>query len=264
MEKAKVSPRLEDFDAVATSVQARLSCASCLISVIEEEVLHALGVTGGGGHPGKRSVVAADTICQHTVSLKSPVQIPDVRATPWLKNVPTVEAFNIGGYLGVPLTLSDGHSVGAICALSNTPREWQEGEIAYLVEMAGLAASKIEMHMREAEETDQAGAQDEADRILCALAQQRSSAISVHDKDGELLFANRGMVDHLGLTASDLLHLPTEEIRKRGASQPKGGMQVRLALGEDDIRWLQVEWSRTLGGLTLCDWQPCQPGETSE
>lgn len=262
MEEARFSPRLEEFDAVATSVQARLSCANCLISVIETDVLHALGITDGEGRPGNRRVLAANTICQHTVSLGHPVQINDVRGTPWLQHVPTVEEFDIGGYLGVPVTLSDGHTVGAICALSSAPRDWQEEEVEYLSEMARLAASRIEVHLQDVGETVQSEAEDEADRIIGALAQLRSAAISVHDPDGELLFANRGMADQLGLTASDLLNLPTQEILTLGSRTPSGGMQVRMQTEQGCIRWLRVEWSRTLGGLTLCDWTACDPKDS--
>ena len=254
MEEIKISPGLEEFDAVATSVQAHLSCSNCLISVLDSKTLYALGVTGGKGAPGNRGVLVSDTICQHTVAIKRPVRISDVAQTPWLRNVPTVKSFRIGAYLGVPLKLASGKTVGAMCAIADSARDWTDGETSYLSELAGLAANKIDLRLRQLEEPGRDKAQDEADRIIGALAQFKTSAISVHDTDGELLFANRGMTETLGLSASDLLHLPLDQLRRVTEDRPTGGMQVRVDLPDRQPRWLAVEWSQTLGGLTLCDW----------
>lgn len=263
MERSEFSPSLGEFDAIAASVQAQLSCGSCLISVMDADALYALGLTAEKGaeatdEPGSRIVSASDTICQHTIALRRPVSIPDITEAPWLMDAPTVKAFDIGAYLGVPLTLSDGHTIGAICAIANGPRVWSRQEIDYLSEMGKLAADKIELCLLQQETNGHASAHDETDRIIAALAQFRSSAISVHGRDGELLFVNRGMVERLGLSGSDMMHLPTELIRRIGAEEPTGGMQVCVAFPDHGDMWLRVEWSRTHGGLILCDWWESQ------
>lgn len=144
----------------------------------------------------------------------------------------------------------------------------------YLVEMADLVASRIDLRLLQAQENDLASCLDETDRIIAALAQSDSCALSVHTRDGELLFANRGMQVQLGLTGKDLLNLPMQDIldasktgsmpaarvgAKESGAQTDGarsGMRVRVDFPDHGKTWLHVGWSQTLGGLMLCDWTP--------
>ena len=273
----QTSSCLQEFDSIAVSVQARLECESCLISVPDEDALFALGSTGADSSGEGRSVPTEDTICQHTMELQHPLKIEDVAHTPWLSNVPTVQAFSIGAYLGAPLILADGRSVGAICAIETERRAWSDGEVDYLVEMAGHIANKIDLRLMQAEESGSAACLDETDRIIAALAQSETAALSVHASDGELLFANRGMQKQLGLSGNDLLSLPVQGLRDVAASNPaetasdtevpndaEGGMRMRVDFPDQGERWLRVGWSYTQGGLMLCDWHPCDAAQAEK
>lgn len=246
-------PRTAVFDAIAESVQAKLGCSCCLISVVDKQLLYALGATDLEDR-NDRIMPMQQTMCQHIVTLKHPVRVADVSNVAWLQSLPSVAANRTGAYLGVPLVLGDGHIAGAVCALSETAREWTDEEVSYLAEMADLIANKIDLKLLRAEEQGLLHAMDEADRIIAALAQSRKVAMSVHDAEGDLLFANRGMLRAFGPGASGLAHLPRCRLSDEQKAQMRGGMEVRVAGKDGRDHWLHVDWCRTEGGLILCDW----------
>jgi PAS domain-containing protein len=245
--------QITDFDAIAESVQAKLGCSCCLISVVDKQVLYALGATELEDR-NDRVIPMQQTLCQHTVNLKHPVRVADATNVAWLQSLPSVAASKTGAYLGVPLVLGDGHVAGAVCALSESARDWSDEEVSYLAEMADLVANKIDLKLLRAEEQGLLHAMDEADRIIAALAQSRKVALSVHDANGDLLFANRGMLRAFGPGASGLAHLPRCSLSDDQKAQMQGGMEVRVAGQDGSEHWLHVDWCRTEGGLILCDW----------
>jgi GAF domain-containing protein len=52
---------------------------------------------------------------------------------------------NIGAYIGVPVTLSDGRVHGSLCCASNLPRaDLGESELRFMHVLAGIVAAQIE------------------------------------------------------------------------------------------------------------------------
>ena len=51
--------------------------------------------------------------------------------------VPSRSTFNIGSYLGVPLTLSDGRLYGTVCVLDPLPHRFTAEDLDLLVILSG-------------------------------------------------------------------------------------------------------------------------------
>ena len=70
-------------------------------------------------------------------------QVDDARADGRVCRLPTVEAFDIGAYLGVPVRDPNGHVLGSLCALDRVPRAWTVDDRAVLRDLADVAESEV-------------------------------------------------------------------------------------------------------------------------
>lgn len=243
---------MAEFSALAQSVQAALSCKGCLISVVQEDALVALGHAPPLARAANRAVSARDLICAHTVRQGAPVRVPDITKDLDLRNTPTVAVLGIGAYIGVPLRLEGGEVVGAICGLSAEPRIWTQGEVDYLLAVADLAESKIERHILRFEQRALSTALAETDAILSVLAELRDRALTVQNTDGELVFANLAVRSQLGLNYRDVLRLPplVTSILETGQSEAERALDVT---GQGVIH-VRVRLSPVKSGLIMADW----------
>ncbi|MEX0311630.1 MAG: GAF domain-containing protein [Tateyamaria sp.] len=244
---------MDEFDAVAQSVAAKLNCALSLVSVLQDDALLALGHSNSETRVDERTVLARDTICAHTVASNAPLRIADVRKDSKLKHAPTVEAFDIGAYLGVPLRQDDGTPIGAICALSNAPRLWSDHEVTYLEAIADLVESKIERLTLRYEQEALSAALAENDAILSTLAAASGNAMTVHNDAGELVFANDATRADLDLTYQELLVLPRAAQRLAQGGARSGAVSVDMPGRPSQA--LHVQLHAPNAGLTLAEWR---------
>lgn len=243
---------LAEFDALAQSVAARLGCQLSLISVVRGDVLFALGHSSAEDGGSNRANPARNTVCARTVEAGVPLQFNDVRSDPELSAIPAVEAFNIGAYLGVPIKIDSGATVGAICALSTSPRIWRASEMEYLQAVVDLAESKIERHILRFEQQALSSALAENDAILSTLSQMHDKPMTVHNVDGELVFANMAMDIDLRLDDQDMLALPGVISRLRREQRRIGKVDVMLPA--PTCTELKVQLTEAPNGLILAEW----------
>ncbi|MEM8656246.1 MAG: GAF domain-containing protein [Pseudomonadota bacterium] len=248
---------LSDFDALAQSVTAKLRCDLSLISIAQEDALWALGHSEPDQTPETRTLLARDTVCEHTMKARAPLRVADVRSDPRLRTLSAVSAMNIGAYLGVPLRVNGDNIIGAMCALNETPRIWSDTELAYLEAVADLVESKIEKHMLRYEQKALSTALAENDAILSTLAEASGKAITVHNDAGELVFANDALREELDLTYQELLVLPqaAQQLADGGA---RSG-DVSLDVPGRPNHALHVDLYAPKAGLTLAEWRRNDP-----
>ena len=82
--------------------------------------------------------------CDHALDSSEPLVVPDAVADDRFKNnafVTGVEA--IRAYAGMPLVLDDGHTVGALCVLDHTAREFGPTQIADLRTLADQIVAEL-------------------------------------------------------------------------------------------------------------------------
>ena len=196
----------EAFDRLARMAVRLLRVPASFLSLVDEERDF---YKAGAGLPeplASARELAGRTFCHFTVSQADrtrPLVIPDTRADPAYRRVPTVESLGVAAYLGVPLVI-DGEAVGSFCAIDTVPRDWTDEEVEVLAELATSAQREIELRRaldearRRSEETERAI--HERDALLDAT----TDGIYTIDCDGLILFANRAAAEQLGWAPEEM------------------------------------------------------------
>ncbi len=89
--------------------------------------------------------VTGTTFCHFTLSSGAPVVINDTLASPLYSQVPTVKTMGVRAYMGVPLTLSSGETIGSFCAIDFAPRVWSALDLEVMTELATSTLREIEL-----------------------------------------------------------------------------------------------------------------------
>ncbi len=88
------------------------------------------------------------SFCQHVVATGEPLVIADARTHPLVKDNLAIPDLNVIGYLGLPLSTSDGHEIGSLCVIHGEPHHWTEDEIDLLRELATSVMMEIELRVK--------------------------------------------------------------------------------------------------------------------
>ncbi len=89
------------------------------------------------------------SFCAVTIQQRRPMIIPDARKDPRFAENPLVTgAPHIRSYAGAPLTLPDGYQAGALCAIDTVPRNFSDGDIEVLSQLAACVVNEIELRQR--------------------------------------------------------------------------------------------------------------------
>lgn len=91
------------------------------------------------------------SLCQHPVATKRPLVVSDTREHPLVFDNLAVRDLGVIAYAGMPLVLSDGHAVGAFCAIDGAPREWSERDVRILEDLAAAVTAQLELRKAVAE-----------------------------------------------------------------------------------------------------------------
>lgn len=129
-----------------TRIGARLlDVPATFISLVDDRRDFYLSNCGFGEPLASERQLTGQTFCHFTIEGEVPLVIPDTRANPVYRDVPTVESLGVAAYLGAPLVLLSGEVIGAFCAIDQVPRAWTESQIQSAVDIASLVVSEIEL-----------------------------------------------------------------------------------------------------------------------
>lgn len=133
------------YDQLA-SVAARLAGAPvALVSLVGEDCQFFKGVAGGAATlPAERRTPLSHSFCKHVVCSGKPFVVNDAHQHPLVKDNPAIQALGVTAYLGVPLTVPSGHTLGALCVIDSRPREWRDNQVEALAMLAEVVLSTIE------------------------------------------------------------------------------------------------------------------------
>jgi GAF domain-containing protein len=92
----------------------------------------------------KRETPVTHSFCQHVVGTAKPLIVEDARTNPLVQLNPAVQELGIIAYAGIPLTTSEGHTLGSFCVIDSKPRFWSFDDIEVLQELAGCVMQEIE------------------------------------------------------------------------------------------------------------------------
>jgi hypothetical protein len=139
------SPASSGFDRL-TRIGARLlGVPATFISLVEDHRDFYLSHCGFGEPLASERQLSGQTFCHFTIAGETPLVIPDTRAHPVYRRVPTVESLGVAAYLGAPLVLLSGEVIGAFCAIDMAPHPWTASQVQDIVDLASLVVSEIEL-----------------------------------------------------------------------------------------------------------------------
>lgn len=129
-----------------TRIGARLlGVPVTFISLVDDHRDFYVSHCGFGEPLASTRQLTGQTFCHFTIEGETPLVIPDTKAHPVYRHVPTVESLGVAAYLGAPLVLLSGEVIGAFCAIDFAPHAWTESQVQDAVDLASLVVSEIEL-----------------------------------------------------------------------------------------------------------------------
>jgi PAS domain S-box-containing protein len=133
------------LDQLARAAARVVDAPVALVSLVDDERQHFAGhAVDRGPLLPLRETTLAYSLCQHVVARGEPVVIVDAAADPRVREHRAVHELKVRAYAGVPLTTSDGVTIGTLCAIDDAPHDWKPDDVARLHELATLARAELE------------------------------------------------------------------------------------------------------------------------
>jgi len=136
-------PLAEELDGIVR-LASFISGTPAAIRVVDGTRQRTLASSTGG----RADIPREDGICARVVATREPLVVPDLAQDSGLARSPSVDGRRdrLRFYAGVPLTASDGHVVGTLCAYDRTPRVLDAERLRLLQELARQAVSRLQAH----------------------------------------------------------------------------------------------------------------------
>lgn len=93
----------------------------------------------------RRRTPLSHSFCQHVVHSGEPLIVSDAREHDLVHDNKAIPDLNVIGYLGMPMTLRGGRTLGSFCVIDGEPRDWTETEIAIMRELSLIVIYEIEL-----------------------------------------------------------------------------------------------------------------------
>ena len=138
------TPREEAFDALVRQAAQLLGTPVAAISLVAAD---RVWLKAQVGLPGVSELPRPISFCQYGFSSSGIFVVPDARTDNRFAALPMVNAENgFVFYVGAPLRVHSGHSVGTICALDRVPRQLTGVQLQALATLAERTVELIERH----------------------------------------------------------------------------------------------------------------------
>jgi signal transduction histidine kinase len=179
----------------------------------------------------RRQTPLSHSFCQYAVESGEPLVLEDAREHPLLYNNPAIGDLGVIAYAGVPLRDSAGFVLGTFCVIDNRPRDWPDGALETLRDLAQSVVTEMELravavvNSRLCKELE-----GEEQRLRRLLARLRDAVLAV-DADLRVRFVNESARTIEGLeqlAVGDVLPEPwpgfslrrfAEELHSAGAAE---------------------------------------------
>ena len=132
----------EAFDRITRLVAEVLHVPVALFTLVTAEQQVFKSSVGVGE---LRSTPLSHSFCRHVVDSGAPLEVVDARVHPKVRDNPAIEDHGIVSYLGMPLVLSTGERLGALCAIDHEPRQWTGRDHGVLEDLASAAMAEVEL-----------------------------------------------------------------------------------------------------------------------
>ncbi len=149
------------YDSLTRVAAQALDVPVVLVSLVDDQGQFFPGATGLLGEIAVcRSTPLSHSFCMHVVMTGAVLSVEDARAHPLVCTNPIIDEMGIVGYLGFPLTTSDGHTLGSMCAITMSPRVWTPQDETTLRALAQMVISDLELRAELSHREDSAEATD--------------------------------------------------------------------------------------------------------
>lgn len=92
----------------------------------------------------KRQTGLSHSFCKHVVRQNEPLIVNDAREDERVKYNLAIRDLNVIDYLGIPMTLADGNTLGSFCVIDDKPHNWTETEIKIMRELAAIVTLEFD------------------------------------------------------------------------------------------------------------------------
>ena len=136
------------FERFARMVRRQLGVPVALVSLVDDRRQFFPGQTGlGEPWAQSRQTPLSHSFCTLVVASGEPLVVRDARTDPRVADNPAVAALDVVAYLGVPLTDGEDSVLGSLCAISPEPRDWTDGDLEALVDLAAACSSELRLRI---------------------------------------------------------------------------------------------------------------------
>lgn len=130
------------FDRISRLIKLTLDVEIGLVSLMDAHRQWYKSIEGGDG----KQVPIDVAFCRYMLDSGRAFVVPDATKDPRFSDNPHVTGpGGVRSYAGAPLRTADGHTIGSVCAIGSTARDFSPREQAILAELAALAMNEIEL-----------------------------------------------------------------------------------------------------------------------
>jgi serine phosphatase RsbU (regulator of sigma subunit) len=149
LRKAGLSSRMDEgMERFARLVAGRLRVPVALVSLVEANRQVFPGLVGlAEPWATRRQTPLSHSLCQHVVATGHPLVLADARSDDRTCTSLAIGDLGVVAYAGMPLTDSDGHVLGSLCAIDTELREWSARELADLADLAAACSTELRLRI---------------------------------------------------------------------------------------------------------------------
>jgi PAS domain S-box-containing protein len=196
------SPPEDAFDRLTRLAARLLGAPVSLVTLADERRVFFKSAVGlPEPWASRRSTPLSYSFCRHVIASGAALVIEDARRHPVARTNPAIRELRWIAYAGVPLTLPDGSTAGALCVIDALPRLWSPRDIELLRDLAACAVTEIEVRSPGARSI-----RDPSDDAFDATA----LPMGLMDAEGRWLRVNRALAELLGAEPEALLGRPAD------------------------------------------------------
>jgi serine phosphatase RsbU (regulator of sigma subunit) len=138
----------EGMERFARLVAGRLRVPVALVSLVEADRQVFPGLVGlAEPWATRRQTPLSHSLCQHVVATGHPLILADARSDERTCTSLAIGDLGVVAYAGMPLTDSDGHVLGSLCAIDTELREWSARELADLADLAAACSTELRLRI---------------------------------------------------------------------------------------------------------------------
>ena len=200
------TPDERAFDAVTRVAADHYDCTVSLVTFIDRHRQWFKASHGWDVRETSRDL----SFCAHAILQTTPLIVPDAREDDRFRDnaLVTGEPF-IRFYAGVPLTTSDGYSLGTLCIIDGDPRhDVGPEDLVVLEDLAEVVVEKLELRLQNAQ------TYEERKRFEGLLAASQDALLAC-DAEGRITWLNDAAVDLFGASRVSLMAATIDEVESR-------------------------------------------------